>query len=346
MLKKHGFSTINPPLYRNFSDYTLCVNRDHLTAEQEKTFLDRHQELQYGKCRLIYRGENKIEVVKKYGLSQHSIPHEFNDMLFLIGGKGRYFLDKITRTADAIPEKHGIADSTDKFFRDIFNMLRDLFISRRFSAAVQHQIDNFKLREPTVTQFFSLLKHKKAFLEAINGLSEKNKIKIRDYYLTLLHHLGQSQYYPVSFLLSATSDLRVAKKFSDQARRQGNEIIFFGWVPWGSGLTLSTFQFPSTTKPDLLSRIGLPRYRQSFFPSQKEITLKGGMLPHYLLGYLHTYNGHPTFEVNPNVFRITNADWIKNGLPVDQTEFWSQLSKTTFKTAFILHQKIDEYSEL
>jgi hypothetical protein len=98
-------------------------------------------------------------------------------------------------------------------------------------------------------------------------------------------------------------------------------------------------------KPDLLTKVGLPRYRRSFFPKQEEITLKGGLLPHYLLGYLHTYQGQQTFEINPYVFQIVDKGWVKSGLPVDQRDFWAQIPHTAFKTAFILYQDAGTFSE-
>jgi hypothetical protein len=140
----------------NFRDYSLQLNGQPLTAAQRKTFLDRYQELQHGLCRLIYRGDRKNSAAKKYGLTVHSIPHVFNDMLFLIGTKGRYFLEEVNRTAQGISQKFGIADATDLLFRAIFDMLRDLFIPKRFSPGIQTRIDTFKDREPDVTHFFRM----------------------------------------------------------------------------------------------------------------------------------------------------------------------------------------------
>lgn len=56
-----------------------------------------------------------------------------------------------------------------------------------------------------------------------------------------------------------------------------------------------------------MEAIGLPVYEKSFFPYQKEVTLKGGLLPHYLLGYLHNKRSEKIFEINPALFDVSDT---------------------------------------
>ncbi|MDO6435584.1 hypothetical protein Q4E93_33530 [Flavitalea sp. BT771] len=74
--------------------------------------------------------------------------------------------------------------------------------------------------------------------------------------------------------------------------------------------------------------------------------LKGGLLAHYTLGYYHTYDGRPTFEVNPYLFRIDQDNWVRAGLPVDQRDFNQVLSNTQYRRAYILLEQTNEFREL
>ena len=73
------------------------------------------------------------------------------------------------------------------------------------------------------------------------------------------------------------------------------------------------------------------------YPSEFEISLKGGLLPHYLIGYLSQNRGlEDEIEINPNFLdlSINSSDWIKDGLPIDQSGFLDVLKKTNYTGSF------------
>ena len=92
----------------------------------------------------------------------------------------------------------------------------------------------------------------------------------------------------------------------------------------------------------MLLENNLPLYYQSFYPGEKEISLKGGLLPHFLIGYLYAeWDSQIHFDINPNFLDITNKSdlWINEGLPIDQSGFWKELDKTKFKGSFWVNYK-------
>lgn len=82
--------------------------------------------------------------------------------------------------------------------------------------------------------------------------------------------------------------------------------------------------------------IGLPLYKAAVYPLEKEITLKGGLFPHYILGYLHWENGEEVFEVNPALFYVDEY-WDGRRLPVDQSSLEDRIRTTEFGAYFQLH---------
>jgi hypothetical protein len=74
-----------------------------------------------------------------------------------------------------------------------------------------------------------------------------------------------------------------------------------------------------------------------------EITLKGGLLPHYIIGYFYLENGVERFELNPAIFKIEDSDWPLEGLPIDQTQFDERIRGTQFKKAFFVTPPGDYY---
>lgn len=340
---KRMFATPLP----DFDRFQVNLNGQPLTAAQARLFEERCQQLQKGNCRVVYRGDRKGAVARRFGLEPAQIPGGFNDRLFLIGPKGRHFWRAVAEQGTANTASIDIADASDTVFGRIFDMLQELLTVQRFSPGVQAAIDRFKDKEPNCAQFFSLKKNKKILVKSVRGLPNRPRIRIRDYYLTLLHHMGASEFYPVSFLLSATLSWEVAWQFSTDARQKQDEIIFIGWVPWGVDTILHTFRFGGGWgRPDLMDQLGLPRYHRSFFPRQREVTLKGGLLAHYTLGYYHTHQGQQTFEVNPYLFQIANDHWIKDGLPVNQRNFYQELSQTEYQRAYILLEQTGEFRGL
>lgn len=316
----------------NFYKYRLRLHGDIINEERKSIFIDRFNELsENDKCDLIFRGDRRSKILQAYKLRMNDVPNPFTHKLFLIGPKGRNFLDDLAKEIKK-KKKFEVSDISNRFFGSIFEMLFHLLSGYSYHRKVKSVVEQFKKREKHIVEYFSNKKNKKEFLKNIKGLTEKEMVMLRDYYLTLLHHIADSEYYPISFMLSATTDFKVAKQFSKPAKKENDEIILFGWIPKSRDTVQSPFSYLGASRK--ISELGFPTFKVPFFPHQKEITLKGGLLPHFLLGFLYSENDVEYFEINPCLFDELDEKWIIDGLPVNQDGFWEELRATNMSGGF------------
>jgi len=72
--------------------------------------------------------------------------------------------------------------------------------------------------------------------------------------------------------------------------------------------------------------------------------LKDGLLPHYLLGYLHVHQADEIFEINPVLFQ-TDSSWNGVELPVDQSTFSERIQNTLYGRYFSFEYENDQYRQ-
>jgi len=311
----------------DFNIYSPRLNGQDLSISERTIFFDRLKELVNSDVLIIYRGDNKAAVLKRYNNS--SIPHPFNDYLFMLGTKGKYFFEEVQKQIADSKNAFPISDTSQKFFARIFDMLSNLFNTcpRSFNERLRRRFEKFIEREVQVYLFFKERVNKRTFLAKVKGADEKDKLLIRDYYLNLLHHFGKSEFYPTSFLLSATTSFDVANDFVKNEIPKEDEIIFFGWVPRGNRKMMLHTSHYNFFRRKVMEQYSLPMYKMSFFPGQKEISLKGGFLPHYMIGYFYTESGEKRFEINPTLVEKQKPNWLREGLPIDQTLFFLKVGE-------------------
>src|SRR5690606_9730413 len=131
---------------------------------------------------------------------------------------------------------------------------------------------------------------------------------------------------------------------SKEEKDSENPLIIFGWVPYKYEGVLSVPDLRILRRNVNMEDIGLPVYEKSFFPYQKEVTLKGGLLPHYLLGYLHNKRSEKIFEINPALFDVSDT-WNGRELPVDQGTFHQRIQNTLFGRYFTLDNEDYQFQQ-
>lgn len=122
------------------------------------------------------------------------------------------------------------------------------------------------------------------------------------------------------------------------------QLFFFGWVPKHYEGILNVPDSRVLRRKVDMEKLQLPVYEKSFFPNQEEVTLKGGLLPHYLLGYLHIQQGEEIFEINPALFQ-TNELWDGIELPIDQSSFHERIANTLFGRYFTFDDENRQYNQ-
>ncbi len=321
--------------YPNFYAYDLISNGRELNWEEKRDFINNINSLFQSRSQIIYRGESKARLLNTY--QSHSL-NEFNDKFFIIGPKGNAFQREHA-------ERIRIEDRKTSTFEVIFDWLHEMFDDNTEFERIGNVVRKFKSKNVEFVRYFSSQDNKVDFLERIQNLDQTGQVKARDYYLTLLHHNGESDFYSRSFLLSVSKLFGKAKQFAGNRNERDDKIIVMGWVPREQENRILIFSRHARylNSVEILTANGLPSYNNPLFVHQQEISLKGGLFVQYIVGYLFISNQSQEFHLNP-AFISSEGDWIQNGLTVDQSNFVELINGTRL-TGGYYNFGTDEYFE-
>jgi hypothetical protein len=260
------------------------------------------------------------------------------DKIFLLGAKGRYFDSSCLRPGIQLGQL------SDNQFELIYKMIQ-YTLKRSYEGTQNEYMQKFLKREHAIVNYFRDSGNQKAFFKQISGLPAKAKIAVRDYYLWLLHNIDKSEYYSQSFLLSTTTDMRRAEYFAGFKKNfhNSNAVVFVGWLP---KKFKGVLRAPTTREiNDLLKEpVNLPRYKDLIFYNQNEIALKGGLFPHFTLGFYYWYKRQIFMEINPAIFDV-GEQWNGHELPIKYEYFDNAFNETIYNRFFSLDVKTGFYNE-
>ena len=285
-------------------------------------------------CQIIYRGESKNKLFEIYNSSDFT---SFGHSLFLIGQKGKGYLKMVYGKTEHL-RKWNIGDILEDDFVKIFLIFYQIITE---ISGVPKYADFYNANKSFV-EYFGKIDKVEHFISTLKELKYSYQIKVRDYYLIQVHQFKDENYYPVSMMLSTTTNLKEAEKFS----KKGNDkLIIVGWIPKSLNKNKYRINFKYLNSIDkILSNNDLPIVEKRFYPSQMEITLKGGLMPHYIVGYICKNDGNEdVFEINPALLKVgvENEEWIQNGLPINQEGIWEKIKRTQLSGIFYVN--IDGY---
>lgn len=318
--------------FASFENLNFKLNNSELSNDNLKTltnFLFNFLNAQArNKISLIYRGESYSNLKSKLRMEGNTPDYnKLNDFLFLIGEKGKLYRKEYRDRVKDKQKLFNIDDASIKFLRYIFKK------NNKILNTNSKVIKEFKVQNPKFNYFFSERMNEEKFVEIIKDLSHEEKLKIRDYYLRPLHHLGVIGYFNNSIFLSTTTDIEVAKKFSG-TEREPHSIIFVSWIS-----NSKRFHSLSSESIKPLSLSVLPTYQRSYYPRQKEISMIGGILPHYIVGYIKVDTQE--LELNPNLFSTTKCfdEVMINGFDIDQTQFTKKIKETDYEIFYSVDEQ-------
>jgi hypothetical protein len=326
------------PTRPDFSGYQLHLNGRNLTRYEKDHFLQCVDIIYNQSKHVIFRGDKKKHLRRIYGLRGRWFPNTFNDALFFFGAKSRLFTipAKIRRRALKI------TDESRNAFSHLFKMIRELLLNPK-TRDQRDVVDTITSKNPSLVSFFLPAENEDRLMELAAALPTPERLRLRDHYLSLLHHIGSGSYYSETFLLSTTESFDKASHFALGGNQEissvqkSTGIVIMGWVPWGLENTVKALRSVDFRPTSPILNFGLPLYKQLLFPHEREITLKGGLFPHYILGYLHWKRGGEIFEINPAISQV-NYDWNGKELPVDQSSWAERIHQTEFGAYFQLHE--------
>jgi hypothetical protein len=257
-------------------------------------------------CQAIFRGEKVANAYEQSGIKISSDDNSnfaaHGKVIFFIGTKAKSYLydnDDVVFPIDINYTHHSLFEG---LYEEIESLIKD--IPNEFDS-------DFK-------NYFSS-KSKIDFTTAIISLHKDEKQSIKIYYLWLLHVIGKSKYKKYSNFLSTTKDHKVASFFGN------DELVYCGWIPRPIKKKAAYLGSLMQMQRHIKS-IGLPTYNDEPYHNEQEISLIGGLLPHFTLGIYR----HPRLLVNTNLlekkslFLINHGMSemiIKMGIAIDQTNF-------------------------
>lgn len=289
-------------------DLTLYVDNRLATSSDKKIFFQFIKNLRKSKnVRFIYRGENNLN--KHYNTDISNIP-VLCQHIFLVGEKGKIFREEHFQEAN-------------NMFHIIWDKINKIVFPCSFKRQSQRfHVSNFIANNPEFEKYFSKEDNYYHFLE-FNSAPIDVRNKIIDYYISLFHTMEINDN-SNSYYLSSSSSIKVAHNFSNGG------IILFGWIPTKDINNRSVAYKDVSVNVSFIQSLGLPTYQVPVFPRQNEICLKCGLLPHFIIGFKY----ENCFYINPTILNPWHDDIIYNGLDINQTDFFNNLTKTNYKSAF------------
>ena len=279
------------------------------------------------KIQILYRGEKKTTLENKLRESYGN--YKFFEHLFFVGEKAKFFFNETSSSVENREYLQSISDVSDETFKFIFNKLYHIFASEEVvKENKQRQLNQFKTNEFSFVQFFSDLTNINEFLDTKKHevlKTEENLIRLRDYYLYLLHTYGIEN---ASLFVSTSMKRKIAQKFTSKDR--DNSIIFWYFIPKPIhyyGVSYLSFQESQAICEDC----NLPTYDRCFYPQDDEVSIKGALFPHFILGIEDRLG--KKFVVNPHIFKLTKKHIPlvpQRGLLINQENFPNKIISTGF----------------
>lgn len=261
------------------------------------------------RVRFIYRGNSNI--FTDYNISCENLPL-LSRYIFCLGDKSPYFFQNKPLNSICL-------------FPLIWEKFNNKVSNLRFSnERTTKYVSKFMENNPEFIQYFSD-NHNKYDFENLSQLPAKKREIIADYYLSILHTIGKSSN-GKSYFLSSSKNYLVADEFKGD-----NSLIIYGWLP-RKGIRNNIIKYVDTEKYSLFVKsLGLPVYQMPVYPKQKEICIKCGLLPHFIVGFQHNNK----FYINPNTLNQWHDNIVYDGLDPNQEDFNDLYKATKLKQSFI-----------
>lgn len=320
------------PLYFALSKSKIIKDNGEILLQDELVKLWHFLNMLTGsRCStIIMRGESNENLREQYNYDTNT-PNLLAQCIFMAGEKGRIcwnekkFLD---------PD-----DTSAENFCAICKTLNKSITEGCKSGNTNRtqKIQEFFSRNQ---EFCSTLEDIETLAGKYRGLPIDIRKKVNLYYLSIAHTINSHKYQKASSFVSTTTNPQVADSFT-------NDATIYAWVP---RVTLrktmrneiKPIEYVITMVKPKVKQLGFPYYDTPVYPKQKEILLRYGVLPHFIIGFRTRCN----FYVNPAIFNSMSKlekinsfqelcalkkHLISYGLDVEQADFESFCRKTNFK---------------
>ena len=276
---------------------------------------------------LFARGESDENLQKHYLYDTHTLPQLLNT-IFYIGEKGRLCLnDNEWIDPDDI--------NTDNFIK-IYNLMNSVLKSaEKGSAGRVQRMKEFIAKNSSFVKSF--LTDKKTMITRYQKLSSEKRKMANIYYLSIIHTINSYIYKTQSAFLSTSQDIDVAEQFEES-------LLLIGWLPKHRELSYIASRHTDSYKSVCIS-VNLPIIETSVYPEQAEISVRYGVLPHFIIGVKVKNN----FYVNPALYETMQlfsvctsikqmkqlrSDIIAHGFIINQDRFLEYCKNSNYLRYF------------
>lgn len=281
--------------------------------------------------KLIFRYVGNDILIREYncGLDNISLLSQY---IFLYGDKSKLFYEDLNQKSYNL-----FIDEIDKRnFEFIYDKLVKIFVHTDKLSSTNTKNALYNSEDYLNAHQYFLNVSKEYWINKILKINETERQLIKDYYVSYLHTIGLPAFGRNTYFLSTSTDYHFCRQWQIQNNRNNKDgIILVGWTkkcdikkPAGKRIN------------NLLKKYNLLTFNSTIFNKQKEVTIKCGLLPHFIIGYFYK----DCFEINPNILTTKEADIpniVVNGLNIDQQKFLHIFSKTNFRSFYI--QADDQY---
>lgn len=315
------------PIYFALSNSILVKDNGEVLTQKELLKLWGFLNLLIGSrySTFIMRGESNENLIAQYGFDTES-PELLAQCIFMAGEKGR-----ICWNAKMYLDPDNTSPAN---FDSICKALKkDIKEGCKGNSNRTHMMQDFYSRNQKFCNAFESIDK---LVHIYKQLPINDRKRVNLYYLSITHTINSHKYKRASSFVSTTTNSRVADQFT-------NDTTVYGWVPRIQvQKRKKSIEYVITQNCSRVKQLGLPYCETPVYPEQKEIALRCGILPHFIIGF----KVGPYLYVNPAIFRSMDKmeeldtfrklcafkrNIICNGLEVDQTNFEEFCRKTNFK---------------
>ena len=290
-----------------------------------------------GFSRPIMRGESDENLDRQF-LVDTKNPVVLAERLFMMGDKARIcWTDRCFVDPDDIS-----IENFEKICRSLSHFIYD---GQRGNGKRAERLKEYYEKN---ADFCKSLDNISEITRTYKRLSDGDKRTANLHYLSISHTINSFEYRRASEFVSTTKDPQIADRFAEDS-------VIYGWVPKMIGKTsvrARTIDHVEANSQKTLKQLGLPFPVTAVYPEQGEISIRCGLLPHFIIGF----TAGKAFYVNPAVFstigrmhELTSFRALSNfkreiqlnGMKVNQESFVDFLRQTNFKRYFTFDG--DEY---
>lgn len=268
-----------------------------------------------GAVLLLYRG-TRMRDMRRNSSPDFREENKVFEAFFQLGDKARRML------ADQADLRWGVNEFSKDVCRAIVRQISDAIASSEMRMRALLSCVDFFRQNYAGDQLHDVI--------ATAYKSDLGRMRVRDYYLFLLHTLGVKGIRSGSPLLSTSVSKEVARRFS-HAHHEKHGAILGIFVPhpiehW----VVAPWKCMEISRR--VAALGLPVFSpMGAYPEQAEISLKGGALPHFV-SHVELRDGQVAV-VNPAIFEASNQrleSVFKHGLSIDQSRFFHFLEDSGY----------------